>query len=211
MTLFQLFLLILAGVIFYLFFRQLFSGEHPKRGVDFEAKLPDEQIGGINRPDKTFSRPEAESTRLEQLVQMADDAVAKGDMLEASKALQSALVLEADNIDVLQRHGYVMMQIDNLEDAKESYEKIIEIDPNDDQAHASLANLLHKLGEEEDAVTHHLQSIALDPEYAPHHYNYANTLYDQDRKEEALTEYTKAYELDASLEEAKKMINELKG
>jgi len=57
MTLFQLFLLILAGVIFYLFFKQLFSGEHPKRGVDFEAKLPDEQIGGISRPDKTFSKP----------------------------------------------------------------------------------------------------------------------------------------------------------
>ena len=211
MTLFQLFLLILAGVIFYLFFKQLFSGEHPKRGVDFEAKLPDEQIGGINRPDKTFSKPEVEPTRLEQLVQMADDAVAKGDMLEASKALQSALVLEADNIDILQRHGYVMMQIDNLEDAKESYEKIIAIDPNDDQAHASLANLLHRLGEEEGAIRHHLRSIEVDPEYAPHHYNYANTLYDLDRKEEALTAYTKAYELDASLEEAKKMINELKG
>jgi len=211
MTLFQLFLLILAGVIFYLFFKQLFSGEHPKRGVDFEAKLPDEQIGGINRPDKTFSKPEIEPTRLEQLVQMADDAVAKGDMLEASKALQSALVLEADNVDVLQRHGYVMMQIDNLEDAKESYEKIIVMDANDDSAHASLANLLHKLGEEEGAISHHLQSIALDPEYAPHHYNYANTLYDLDRKEEALTEYKKAYELDSSLEEAQKMINELKG
>ncbi|MBD3791708.1 MAG: tetratricopeptide repeat protein [Campylobacterales bacterium] len=211
MTLFQLFLLILAGVIFYLFFRQLFSGEHPKRGVDFEAKLPDEQIGGINRPDKTFSRPEVEPTRLEQLVQMADDAVAKGDMLEASKALQSALVLEADNIDILQRHGYVMMQIDNLEDAKESYEKIISIDPNDDQAHASLANLLHRLGQEEDAIRHHQRSIALDPAYAPHHYNYANTLYDLERKEEALKAYTKAYELDASLEEAKKMINDLKG
>jgi tetratricopeptide (TPR) repeat protein len=211
MTLFQLFLLILAGVIFYLFFKQLFSGEHPKRGVDFEAKLPDEQIGGINRPDKTFSKPEIEPTRLEQLVQMADDAVAKGDMLEASKALQSALVLEADNVDVLQRHGYVMMQIDNLEDAKESYEKIIAMDANDDSAHASLANVLHKLGEEEGAISHHLQSIALDPEYAPHHYNYANTLYDLDRKEEALTEYKKAYELDSSLKEAQKMINELKG
>jgi len=211
MTLFQLFLLILAGVIFYLFFKQLFSGEHPKRGVDFEAKLPDEQIGGISRPDKTFSKPKIEPTRLEQLIQMADDAVAKGDMLEASKALQSALVLEADSVDVLQRHGYVMIQIGNLEDAKESYEKIIVIDPNDDLAHASLANVLYKLGEEEGAISHHLQSIALDPEYAPHHYNYANTLYDLDRKEEALIEYTKAYELDASLEEAKKMIDELRG
>lgn len=210
MTLFQLLLFIVAGVIFYLFFKQIFSGEHPKRGVDFEAELPDEQIGGINRPDKTFSKPEVEPTRLEQLAQMADDAVSKGDMLEASKALQSALILEEDNIDVLQRHGFVMMQIDNLEDAKESFEKIIAIEPKDDSAHASLANVLHKLGEEEEAIKHHLRSIELDPEYAPHHFNYANTLYDMGRKEEALSAYIKAYEIDASLEEAKKMINELK-
>ena len=210
MTLFQLFLLILAGVIFYLFFKQLFSGEHPKRGVDFEANLPDEQIGGINRPDKTFSRPEVEPTRLEQLIQMADDSVAKGDMLEASKALQSALILEENNIEVLQRHGYVMMQIDNFEDAKESYEKIIHLDKNDDTAHASLANVLHKLGDNEEALKHHLLSIELDPEYAPHYFNYANTLYDLGKKEEALQAYDKAYEIDPSLEEAQKMTNELK-
>lgn len=210
MSLFQLFLLILTGVVFYLFFKQLFSGDHPKRGVDFEANVPDEQIGGVSRPDKTFSKPEVEPTRLEQLVEMADDAVAKGDMLEASKALQSALILDDVNIEVLQRHGYVMMQIGNLEDAKESFEKIISIDENDDSAHDSLGNVLHKLGDEEGAKQHHEKAIALDPEYAPHYFNYANTLYDLGQKEEALAGYEKAYELDPSLQDAAKMINELK-
>ena len=210
MTLFQLFLLILSGVIFYLFFKQLFSGEHPKRGVDFDAKTADEQIGGINRPDKTFSKPEVQPTRLEQLMEMADDSVAKGDMLEASKALQSALILEENSIEVLQRHGYVMMQIENFEEAKESFEKILANDANDDMAHASLANVLHKLGESAEAENHHLKSIELDPEYAPHYFNYANTLYDLGRKEEALAGYEKAHELDPSLEEAQKMIDELK-
>ena len=55
MSIFQFFLLVLTLVIFYLFFKQLFSGNHPKRGVDFEATIPDEHLGGINRPDKTFS------------------------------------------------------------------------------------------------------------------------------------------------------------
>ncbi len=55
MTTFQLLLLVIAGGVFYLFFKQLFSGNHPKRGVDFEAKVQDDQIGGINRPDKIFS------------------------------------------------------------------------------------------------------------------------------------------------------------
>lgn len=82
MTTFQLFLLIVAGGVFYLFFKQLFSGNYPKRGVDFEAKLPDERIGGINRPDKTFSQPKISVSRIEQLIRMTDEAIEKGDRSE---------------------------------------------------------------------------------------------------------------------------------
>ncbi len=70
------------------------------------------------------------------------------------------------------------------------------MDDNDDMAHASLANVLHKLSDEEGAEKHHERAITLDPEYAPHHFNYANTLYDLGRKKEALVGYSKAYELD---------------
>jgi len=209
MTTFQLLLLIVAGGVFYLFFKQLFSGDHPKRGVDFEAKVADEQIGGINRPDKTFSRPEVQPTRMEQLLQMTDEAVEKEDFEEAKKALGSALIIEEDNTDVLQKMGYVCMQTGDYEEAKESYAKLLSLDENDDMAHALLANVLHKLLDEEVAEKHHERAIALDPEYAPHYFNYANTLYDLGRKKEALAGYTKAYELDDTLEEAKKMMKKL--
>jgi Tfp pilus assembly protein PilF len=209
MTTFQLLLLIVAGGVFYLFFKQLFSGDHPKRGVDFEAKVADEQIGGINRPDKTFSTPTVQPTRLEQLLQMTDDAVAKEDFEEAKKALGSAFIIDENNTDVLQKMGYVYMQTGEYEEAKESYEKLLSLDDTDDMAHASLANVLHKLGDDEGAQKHHEHAIVLDPEYAPHHFNYANTLYDLGRKKEALIGYTKAYELDDTLEEAKKMMKEL--
>lgn len=209
MSLFQLLLLVVAGVLFYLFFKQLFSGEHPKRGVDFEAKVPDEQIGGINRPDKTFSKPQVQPTRLDQLLKIADESVEKGDMLEASKALQSALIVEPENIEVLQRHGYVMLQIENNEEAKESFEKIISLDTNDDTAHTSLANTLHKMGDEENALMHHEKAIGIDPEYAPHYFNYANTLHDLGRNDEALEAYKKAYALDNTLSEAKEMTERL--
>lgn len=209
MTAFQLFLLLVAGGVFYLFFKQLFSGDHPKRGVDFEADLPDEQIGGINRPDKTFSTPEVQPTRMEQLLEMTDEAVLKGDFEEAKKALGSALIIDENNTDVLQKMGYVYMQTGEYAEAKESYEKLLSLDESDDMAHAALANVLHKLGEDEEAEKHHERAIVLDPEYAPHHFNYANTLYDLGRKKEALIGYTKAYELDDTLEEAKKMMKEL--
>ena len=206
MTTFQLLLLIIAGGIFYLFFKQLFSGNHPKRGVDFEAKVADDQIGGINRPDKTFSRPTVGLTRMEQLLKMADNAVEKNDMDEAKKALQSARIVDENNIDVLQRSGYVAMQSADYDEAKEYYEKIISLDADDDMAHASIANAYHKLGDEAKAELHHERAIELDSEYAPHHFNYANTLYDLGRNDEALAGYKKSYALDTSLDEAKKMI-----
>lgn len=209
MTIFQLLLLVIAGGVFYLFFKQLFSGNHPKRGVDFEAKVPDEQIGGINRPDKTFSSSAVQPTRMEQLISMADEAVAKEDFEEAKKALGSALIIDDSNTDVLRRMGYVQVQMKEYNEAKESYEKLLSMDDNDDMTHASLANVLHKLSDEEGAEKHHERAIALDPEYAPHHFNYANTLYDLGRREEALVGYTKAYELDDTLEEAKKIMKEL--
>lgn len=209
MTTFQLLLLIVAGGVFYLFFKQLFSGDHPKRGVDFEAKVADEQIGGINRPDKTFSTPTVQPTRMEQLLQMTDDAVEKEDFEEAKKALGSALIIDENNTEVLQKMGYVYTQTGEYTEAKESYEKLLSLDDTDDMAHALLANVLHKLSDEEGAEKHHEHAIELDPEYAPHHFNYANTLYDLGRKKEALVGYTKAYALDDTLEEAKKMMKEL--
>jgi tetratricopeptide (TPR) repeat protein len=209
MSTFQLFLLLLAGSVFYLFFKQLFSGSFPKRGVDFEAKKADEQIGGINRPDKTFSKPKVKTSRIEQLLTMTDEAIEKADLEEAKKALGSALILEKDNIEVIQKMAYVYMQTEEYMEAVTMYKKLLESDDNDDMAHAMLANALHKLKDEDESKKHHKRSIELDSKYAPHHFNYANTLYDLDEKHEALLEYKKAFELDNSLDVAKEMIVKL--
>ena len=207
MTMFQLLLFILAGGILYLFFKQLFSGNHPKRGIDFEAKVADEQIGGINRVDKTFSRATAKLSRMEQLFEMADKAVEREDYEEANKALGSALIIEENNLDALQKMGYVSMMRKDYEEAKISYEKLLSLDENDDMAHASLANALHQMKDSQKAKIHHKKAIELDKYYAPHYFNYANTLYDLGENVEALKAYKEAFALDNSLEEASKMIS----
>jgi len=210
MTISQLILFILSLVIFYLFFKKLFSEDYPKRGVDFEAKNADAQIGGISRPDKTFSQPYTRPNRRTELLSIADEAVLKDDTVEAKKALQSVMVIDKDNPDILSRYAFVLNAMNDFRGAKEYYQKVLEIDSANDMAEASLANTLHQLGEDEDAITHHKRSIELDPEYAPHYYNYANTLYDMDHKEEALKLYERAYEIDSSLDQAKEMIDRLK-
>ncbi len=212
MTLFQLILLIAAAVIFFLFFRQLFSGNYPQRGVDFEAKLPDNssssRLEAVKSLDASGS-DEKRLARIKELLSIADESLEKGDNLEAKKALQSAMILDENNPEILRRLGVVYMNMNDYSDAREIYERLLQKDPNDDLAHGSLANALHKLGEDEAALLEHKEALRLDPDYAPHHYNYANTLYDLGLKEEALKEYKKALELDPDLKEAKEMVEEL--
>ena len=209
MSTFQLLLFLISAVIFYLFFKQLFSSSYPKRGVDFEAKKDDEQIGGITEVNKTFSEPQQQVSRITQLIQMADTAIEKEDYTEADKALSSANIIEPENQEVLLQHGFVLLMLERLEDAKEVYENLLTLNEQEDMAHVALANILHKLGENDKAKEHHLLAIGLDKTFAPHQFNYANTLYDLDEKEEALNYYKAALALDGSLEEAQKMIKEL--
>jgi tetratricopeptide (TPR) repeat protein len=209
MSFFQLILFILAGGIFYIFFKKLFTGDYPKRGVDYEASLPKEQIGGVSSPDKIFSKPLVVQSRVEELVGMADVAISKDNMDEASKALQSALTIEPNNIELLHRAGYVAIKNNNIDLAKEHYNKILSQDEFDDLAHASLANVLHANKESDEAIIHHKKSIQLDSSYAKHYFNYANTLYDMGNIDEALENYKKTFELDNEIKEAKEMIDKL--
>jgi tetratricopeptide (TPR) repeat protein len=208
MSIFQLLLFIITIIVFVLFFKQLFSGAFPKRGVDFEANRDGKQIGGI-QIDKKFSSPAPRESRVAQLVSMADKAIESKNFVEADKALSSALILEKDNIELLLKHGFVLINMDRLEEAKEVYIEALEIDSEEDIALVSLANVLHKLGENKLSIEHHKRAIDIDPSYAPHYFNYANTLYYTGDIEGALINYKKALEIDPSLEEAQRMVKEL--
>ncbi len=209
MSIFQFLLFIIAIIIFLLFFKQLFSGNFPKRGVDFEAKRNDNHIGNITHMDKSFSTPPPKLSRIEQLTDMADRALEKKDFIEADKAISSALILDKDNIELLLKQGYILINLDRLDEAKEIYQHILELNPKEDIAVVSLANIYHKLGDNKKSIEYHKKAIELDPLYAPHYFNYANTLYHIGKKSEALENYKKAYEIDPSIDEAKKMIREL--
>lgn len=209
MTTFQLILLIASAVIFYMFFKQIFSESHPKRGIDFEAKMDDAQIGSISRPDKTFSKADVPQSRMEQLHKHADRAVEKEDYEEAKKALGSALILDDKHTETLYKLAYAEIQNKEFDSARENLEKLLELEDANDMAYAMLANVLHRLGEDVHALECHQQAIDLDDRYAPHYFNYANTLYDLDKRAEALKQYQAAYTLDDSLEKAKEMIEKL--
>ncbi len=209
MSIFQFLLFIISIIIFILFFKQLFSGAFPKRGVDFEAKRDSEHVGGITQMDKNFSSPPPKLSRVAQLINMADIALEEKDFIEADKALSSALILDKDNIELLLKYGFVLINLNRLEEARDVYLEILSLEPKEDMALVSLANIYHKFGENDKAIEYHKKAIEEDPFYAPHYFNYANTLYYIGKKDEALINYKKAYEIDPSIEDAKRMINKL--
>jgi tetratricopeptide (TPR) repeat protein len=211
MSEFQLILSIVALGIFVIFFKQLFSGNYPKRGVDYEAKVDNSQIGGISTPTKVFKNEQkaVEPSRVEQLFGMAQEALESGDNIEAKKALQSLLILEPKNSDAMRMMAVANMNMNDFSSAKEILQEALSIDDSDDLAHTLLANALHKLAEDNQAILHHKKAIELDGTYAKHYFNYANTLLDIGQKDEAIAMYKKAIELDSSLQEAKKILSEL--
>jgi len=201
----QLVLALLALAIFTMFFKQLFSGNYPKRGVDFEANIPNANSNLKNSAPIAGNR----ASRVSQLMNIAQESLDKGDNIEAKKALESLLILEPKNLDALRMLGVAYLNMNNYSKAKEQFLEALQIEPNDDLTHNLLANTLHKLGEDSEAVKHHKIAIELDPNYATHYYNYANTLYDLGQVSQALNLYKKALELNPHLEEAKKMIKEI--
>ncbi|HIM94447.1 MAG TPA: tetratricopeptide repeat protein [Campylobacterales bacterium] len=209
MTLFQFLLFVVTVAVFIMFFKQLFSGNLPTNKIDIKPNRDELDVLKETQLDKQIISGMPRVPRVQQLVLMANQAIEQQDFVEADKALSSALILEKDNIELLLQHGFVLLSLKRLEDAKETYLEVLKLNENEDMAHASLANVCHHLNENELALKHHRKSIEIDENYAPHYFNYANTLYDLSQRDQALIYYKKAYELDPSIEEAIRMIKEL--
>ncbi|WP_456433680.1 tetratricopeptide repeat protein [Nitratifractor sp.] len=164
MSMVQIVLLIAAVGIFYLFFRQLFSGNYPRRGIDYEAKLPDEKIGGVSRPDKTFSRERVPGSRLEEWLQKAERARKEGNLIEAKRALQNALIMDRDNPEILRLLGEIYGGMEDWANAARVYEQWLEKEPDNPHALAALARARARLGEREAARELYRRALAIEPE-----------------------------------------------
>ncbi len=170
MTLFQLILLFTAVALMVIFFRQVLSGNYPKRGIDYEADIPKDKIDTDKKSNNTLltnrdllSDEESKSNRLKQLIDIARESIDKGDNIEAKKALLSALYYGEDNLEVLQLLAKVYSNMNDFIDAKDTYMKILQITPNDASIHLELANVLHKLGEYEEAINEYRRALELNP------------------------------------------------
>jgi len=168
MTLFQLILLFIAVALMVIFFRQVLSGNYPKRGIDYEANIPKDKIDTkknetIITNKNLLSDEESRQNRLKQLIDIAKESIEKGDNIEAKKALLSALYYGEDNLEVLKLLAKVYNNMNDFIDAKDTYMKILQMNPNDASIHLEFANVLHRLGEDEEALIEYKKALELNP------------------------------------------------
>jgi tetratricopeptide (TPR) repeat protein len=88
--------------------------------------------------------------------------------------------------------GALFKQTGKLQDSVIANQKVLEISPNDAEAHSNLGVTHKDLGRLEEAETNYKKAIAIKPDYSDAHYNLGNILKELGRLEEAESSYKKA-------------------
>ena len=88
--------------------------------------------------------------------------------------------------------GVLFKKNGELNESVFANQKVLEISPNDAEAHNNLGNTLKELGRLENAVTSYNKAISIKSDYAEAHYNLGVTLQELGRLEDAEISYNKA-------------------
>ena len=84
----------------------------------------------------------------------------------------------------------------DLERARESFSRAIELDPENERAHFGLANTLRSRGELDEAISYFRRALELEPEFAEAKASLARLLIEQGRSDEAVDYLREALDAD---------------
>ena len=80
-------------------------------------------------------------------------------------ALKNASKREPQNIDIYKTLGAVYLQQKKLKEAQDTYQLILNLSPNDAEAHFYLGNIYDELNNREAAIEELRKSLQLNPDY----------------------------------------------
>jgi tetratricopeptide (TPR) repeat protein len=181
------------------------AGELAWRG--FEERLP---------PEERKARIDLRERLLAELPETEETAAARaelhytlGGLCHWDRKYEKALAHFRVAHDLAERLGNTQLRAwslnglgnvyDNLgryEEAIGSFERAIDLDPEDAHPHNGLGNVYYQQGRYEEAIAAYQRAIELDPEIAYPHNGLGNVYYQQGRYEEAIAAYQRAIELD---------------
>ena len=108
-----------------------------------------------------------------------------GDLQEALKLSEEAVALGRDEIRHLITLGEVKLALGDDEGTAEAYRAVLDLDPENPDAHLELGILHERLGETTEAEEHFVESLKADPGNPRALYSYASLYYTADDLETA--------------------------
>lgn len=164
---------------------------------------------------QTLEDPDVLKTRrythtVNELIQSADNSFINGNYKQAALFLQEAYEQNQDDVEVLEKLGFVLAMQGEYESALTYYNKALQIEPKDALLCNKTATAYRNLGQYNKAQELLQHSIALDPSNKATYFNYGNLLIDMNDKDKAVEMYKKALEIDSGFKEAKDALDELK-
>jgi tetratricopeptide (TPR) repeat protein len=88
------------------------------------------------------------------------------------------------------------LELSSSDEAREAYERALELDPDHVDSHVNLGRLLHEDGAPAAAEKHYRAALSLDPEHDTAAFNLGVALEDLGRVRDAIAAYERAVELD---------------
>ena len=134
----------------------------------------------------------------------------------ALNAIEKLIIDNPDDALIFNIRGACYAGLNQLNLAKENYEKAIELNPRYAKAHYNLAGALHELDKLELSIQSYQNSIDIEPDYAEAHNNLGNVFKEIGQLDDAISSYEKAisikpdyieafYSLGATFHEAGKL------
>jgi len=173
------------------------TGAPTSRPPQARPELPAEPARAAPRPGETFApiAISAPTPAVDPTLERAYELLQRNDLVAAREGYQRALAREPTSRDALLGLAAIDVRTGQIESAESRYVKLLETDPRDAHALASLLALRGQL--DPLAAESRLKNLlANQPESAPLHFSLGNQYAQQSRWSEAQGAYFKAYSVD---------------
>ncbi|MGI9251179.1 MAG: tetratricopeptide repeat protein [Pseudohongiellaceae bacterium] len=137
------------------------------------------------------------------LKSVASRQYGEGNYEPALENYQHSAGIDPNDAQVHLGQGYVLEQLERLEEAEQSYQRALAIEPNLQAALSQLAALYFNDRRFEDALNLYRRTVELEPNSAEAHSNLGSALAQSGQLQEAIASFERALELDPQLASAR--------
>lgn len=209
MDIVQIIMLVTAGGVAYMIYKQIDSGSFQQIHKD----TPHNQAQNVEAENTTTHQPmqmddKHKLKRVEELLDKTDQLVSEENFNEAKKSIEAALILQ-ENSDNYMRQGFILKNLHEYTGAIESFNQVIKDEPNNDMAHLFMAEIFTAKKEYDHAKDSFETALKIDNEFDKTHVEYAKMLIATNENEKAREHLNQALALDAQNEEALNLMQQI--